>query len=62
MIDLLTRYIKLFAWISTRVIEIKNFPQKFVSETRKPSKSIIDNVTYFQNDRFNNVCKQHNIK
>lgn len=62
MVDVFTKFIKLFACKRTNFVEIKDCLVKYISEVGKPSKLILDNATYFQSERFRKFCNNKGIQ
>lgn len=61
IVDIFSKFIKLYPCKKTNVNELKRNINKFCDIIGKPDACIIDNATYFQNERFKNYCNNKNI-
>lgn len=62
VLDYFSKYIKLYATKTTKVYEIKQKLNSYITEVGKPKICILDNATYFNNNRFKSYCNQNDIK
>lgn len=61
IVDLFSKLIKTYPCKRTTVDNIKHCLENYFQEIGKPKHIIMDNATYFQNNRFKKYCKQNNI-
>lgn len=62
IVDIFTKYIKLYACKNTNFIELKDCLLNYIFEIGKPSKLILDNATYSQSERFKKFCNTQKIR
>jgi hypothetical protein len=61
MVDLFSKYVKLYACRTTKGIEILRKIDNFIETVGRPDNILLDNATYFRNERFKRELRERGI-